>query len=129
MATKWLSKLTEEDLKNMQEYILGAENIVAGIRDMEDDGDTLSITFLENGWEEDDKPIEEPVETYYTFEDFNGIKIYDWSSPQNRKHFTQLFREWMLRHFGINYLDELIKETLGLNLIDYLDWSKTKEND
>ena len=121
MSTKWLSKLSEEELIKLHEYILSeGTNIVAGIEYIENDGYSVSITFLENGWED----IEGPLENYYEFEDFKGIQIYDWSTSTSIKGYTQRFREWMIDRFGVEYLDELIKEILGLNLVDYLDWSK-----
>ena len=120
MSTKWLSQLSKEDLIQLHEYILDGKDTVAEISSMEIYGDVLSITFLENGWEGED----DPLETTYDYDDFKGLEIYDWSSSQSPKYYTQRFREWMINRFGVEYLDELIKEILGLNLVDYLDWSK-----
>ena len=122
MSTKWLSKLSDEELIKLHGYILG-EGIAESIKEKNNYTDYLSVTFMENGWE----GCKDPIETDYDFEDFNGIEICDWAGEKSKEYYSSLFREWMLNRFGVEYLDELLKEVLGLNAINYLDWSKTKE--
>ena len=123
MSTKWLSKLSDEELIKLHGYILG-EGIAESIKEKNDYTDYLSVTFMENGWD----GRKDSIETDYDFDDFNGIEVCDWAGGNSKEYYSSLFREWMLNRFGVEYLDELLKEVLGLNAINYLDWSKTKEN-
>lgn len=119
MSTKWLSKLSDEELIKLHGYILG-DGIAESIKDKNDYTDYLSVTFMENGWD----GCKDPIETDYDFDDFNGIELCDWAGGESKKYYSSLFREWMMNRFGVEYLDELLKEVLGLNAINYLDWSK-----
>lgn len=130
MSTKWLNKLTEEEFIKLHNYVFG-EDVADSIKNLciDPDENICDITFMEKGWiTEDDngKKIEEAIETNYTFDDFDGITIYDWVDTSNNPNYKKLFREWMIDRFGVEYLNELIQDTLELNLIDYLDWSKTE---
>lgn len=128
MSTKWLNKLTKEELIELHEYVFG-KGLVNDLEVWHDDdnfdSEFISITVKENGWEGDNGK-DETIDTDYELEDFDGYTIIDWAGTGNNNYKID-FRMWMINRFGTEYVDELVKETLGLNLINYLDWSKTRE--
>lgn len=125
MSTKWLNKLTKDELIELHEYVFGKGlvNDLEVLNDDNFDSEFISITVKENGWKGDDDK-DETIDTNYELEDFDGYTIIDWAGSGNDKYYKIDFRMWMINRFGTEYVDELVKETLGLNLINYLDWSK-----
>ena len=120
MSNKWVSKLTEKEIIKLLRYVFG--NCIESIKDLNyDDEDSVSVTVLENGWECDG--VDETLECFYEIDDFDGFHIYDWADTSGNKKYIKPFRDWMIKKFGTEYVYELIKKKLDINLEDYLDWS------
>ena len=117
MSTKWLSRLSKDDILNLHKYA-GGENAVKCIR-VEPNGDeSMYVTFLEDWPDHTGKSILEEID--YELDDFDGELTYDGGSTKD----VGDFREWMIRKFKSEYIFELVKEKLGTNIIDYLKWSE-----
>lgn len=119
MSTKWLNKLTKEELIELYKYVFG--NCIESIKDLDYDEDSVSVTVVETGWECDGE--DETLESFYEIDNFDGFHIYDWADTSGTKKYIKFFRDWMIKKFGTEYVYELIKEKLDINLEDYLDWS------
>ena len=124
MSNKWLKQLDKDEMLKLHLYIIGEGNAVECIR-LEPNGDeTIYVTFLEDWPDEHGHSVMEEMD--YELDDFDGeLSFVDGSS----KNGVRDFREWMIKRFGVEYVDELVKEKLDINLIDYLDWSQTNEED
>lgn len=119
MSNKWVSKLTEEEIIKLLRYVFG--NCIESIKALDYDEDSVSVTVMETGWECDGE--DETLESFYEIDDFDGFHIYDWADTSGNKKYIKPFRDWMIKKFGTEYVYELIKKKLDINLEDYLDWS------
>jgi hypothetical protein len=115
MSIKWVSKLSLDELLDLHRYA-GGDLAVKCQRAEANGEETLYLTFLEN-WNGNSKL----VSMDYEMDDFDGELSYN--EPVKG---IDDFREWMIHRFGPEYVLELVREKLNVNLIDYLDWSKEK---
>ena len=117
MSTKWLSKLSLDELLDLHRYAAGGDLSVACQGAEANDDELLYVTFLEN-WDENNHS--KLVSIDYEMDDFDGELYYN----EPVKGINE-FREWMINRFGPEYVLELVQKKLNVNLTDYLDWSKT----
>ena len=131
-SNKWLSKLTKDELIELFRNIFG--DYVDSIKTVDYEDGIVAVNVMEKGWESDEASEylhitkDEPIETYYELEDYTGIHIYDWADTSNNGDYVTNFRQWMINKFGIEYINDLIQEVLGLNLSNYLNWGCTHES-
>lgn len=105
----WIQKLTEKELLELHRYVFTDDT--SKIEVSEDD-DQIAIEAYENWPYEDGTPAYVP--TQYVYTDYDYID-YDTSDPSHWETVGR-YREFLCRKFGIEYLYDMIKKCLNLDV-------------
>ena len=105
MESKYITKLSKEELLELHRYAVCADTKDIIREDGNSDGDSQEVTALEN-WPEEDG-MEDYIETEYSYTDFEPPHCYDacGGSPEERERFYS----WMLARFGKDYIKDYLE--------------------